>query len=171
MAHSVGWRMGGKVALASLLLELPFFFLLFSKPILCTHPSGDPTSLYSSSELLTLLGWDRGTTDRNGVWSLLCCSQGIRGKEHGQRPPIYGRRQGTTSSPRGGRVCLWRLGSGAWDSPLCATCFVPQFPFAFSVVVEKVLQNGALSRASVCRGRGEWGTSLGLPRAPNVLQN
>lgn len=77
-----------------------------------------------------------------------------------------------TSSPGSGRVCLQRLGSRVWDSPMCATYFVPQFPFcpfAFSVVVEGVLQNGALSRAS--GDRGEWGARLGSSRAGNVSQN
>lgn len=72
--------------MARLLLELPSLLLLFSKPILSTHPSGNPTSLYSSSELLTLLGWDCGITDMNRVWLLL---SKYRGKEHEQGPKLW----------------------------------------------------------------------------------
>lgn len=62
-----GWEGG----IGLLLLELPSLLLLFSKPILSTHPSGNPTSLCSSSELLTLLGWDCGITDMNSLGAAL----------------------------------------------------------------------------------------------------
>lgn len=155
--------------MARLLQELPFL-LLFSKTVLSTQPSGDPTSLHSSSELLTLLGWDCGITDTNRVWVL---PSRKRGKEQEQGPKPWWE-AGQDKFPRSVRGCLRRLGSGAWDPPICAPCFVPLFPFcpfAFSVVVKKVLQNGALSRASSEAGVNRKDTKLSSSRTWNILHN